>query len=55
MVIATIFVALFCTAFIYDMLNADYDIPSGIYPLLTTIIGAIFGFVYKRTQNDSGN
>lgn len=51
MVIATIFVAVFCIAFVADLNNPEYDIPAGIYPLLTIIVGGIFGFVFKRTTN----
>jgi Na+/glutamate symporter len=51
MAIATIFVALFCVAFTYDLLNKDYDIPPGLYPLMTIIVGAIMGFVFKRSSD----
>lgn len=51
MVIATIFVGIFCAAFISDLNNPEYDIPAGLYPLLTIIVGAIFGFVFKRSSN----
>lgn len=51
MVIATIFVAIFCVAFVADLNNPNYDIPAGLYPLLTIIVGGIFGFVFKRTTN----
>jgi tetrahydromethanopterin S-methyltransferase subunit C len=51
MIIATIFVALFCIAFVVDILNPNYDIPAGIYPILTIIIGAIMGYVFKRSAN----
>lgn len=51
MVIATIFVGIFCVAFVSDLNNPEYDIPAGLYPLLTIIVGAIFGFVFKRSSN----
>jgi hypothetical protein len=51
MVIATIFVALFCIAFVTDILNPNYDIPAGLYPILTIIIGAIMGYVFKRSSS----
>jgi hypothetical protein len=49
MVIATLFVGLFCVAFVKDMLDPGYDIPAGLYPLLTIIVGGIFGYVFKRS------
>lgn len=52
MIIATIFVALFCVAFVKDMLDPQYDIPPGLYPLLTIIVGGIFGYVFKRSASD---
>lgn len=51
MVIATIFVAIFCVAFVVDILNPNYDIPAGLYPILTIIIGAIMGYVFKRSAS----
>lgn len=51
MVIATIFVGLFCVAFVVDILNPNYDIPAGLYPILTIIIGAIMGYVFKRSAS----
>lgn len=51
MVVATVFVALFCVAFVKDLNDPAYDIPAGLYPLLTIIIGAIFGYVFKRGTN----
>ena len=51
MIIATIFVSIFCLAFVKDMSDPDYDIPAGLYPLLTIIVGGIFGYVFKRTTN----
>lgn len=53
MVLATIFVALFCVAFVKDMLDKEYDVPAGLYPLLTIIVGSIFGYVYKRSSDGS--
>lgn len=53
MIIATIFVVLFCVAFTKDMLDPNYDIPAGLYPLLTIIVGGIFGYVFKRSASDS--
>jgi len=50
MIIATIFVALFCISFVRDMLDPTYDIPSGLYPLLTIIVGGIFGYVFRRSS-----
>lgn len=51
MLIATVFVGVFCVSFVYDLNNPDYDIPAGLYPLLTIIVGAIFGFVFKKSAN----
>lgn len=51
MVIATLFVALFCVAFVKDMIDPNYDIPPGLYPLLTIIVGAIMGYVFKRSAD----
>ena len=51
MVIATIFVAMFCVAFVVDLLNPEYDIPAGFYPLLTIIVGGIFGYVFKKSTD----
>lgn len=51
MSIATVFVALFCVSFVADILNPDYDIPAGMYPLLTIIVGAIMGYVFKRSSS----
>lgn len=55
MVIATIFVGLFCIAFVKDMSDPQYDIPAGLYPLLTIIVGGIFGYVFKRTSDGNSN
>lgn len=52
MVIATLFVGLFCVAFVKDMLDPTYDIPPGLYPLLTIIVGGIFGYVFKRSSTN---
>lgn len=51
MVFATIFVAIFCVAFIKDLNDPVYDIPAGLYPLLTIITGAIMGYVFKRSTD----
>lgn len=53
MVIATVFVALFCISFVADILNPNYDIPAGLYPILTIIIGAIMGFVFRKSSSDA--
>jgi hypothetical protein len=54
MVMATVFVAVFCVAFVKDMLDPDYDIPAALYPILTIIVGGIFGYVFKRSSDASG-
>lgn len=51
MVMATIFVGLFSAAFVKDLLDPNYDIPAGIYPLLTIIVGAIMGFVFRKSAD----
>lgn len=53
MVLATIFVAIFCISFVVDLLRTDYDIPAGLYPILTIIVGGIFGYVFKRSADAS--
>lgn len=52
MILATIFVAIFVAAFVKDLNDPNYDIPPGLYPLLTVIVGGIFGYVAKRSAND---
>ena len=51
MIIATIIVVLFSVAFVADIRNPTYDIPAGIYPMMTVIVGTIIGFVFKRSTN----
>ena len=51
MAIATVFVALFCVSFVVDMLKDDYDIPAGLYPLMTIIVGAIMGYVFRKSAD----
>jgi len=51
MVIATVFVILFCVSFTVDVVNPNYDIPPGLYPILTIIVGGIFGYVFKKSTN----
>lgn len=53
MIVATIFVGIFCVSFVVDLLKTDYDIPAGLYPILTIIVGGIFGYVFKRSTDAS--
>lgn len=53
MILATIFVALFSAGFVKDMTDPAYDIPAGLYPMLTIMVGGIFGYVFKKSTNGS--
>ena len=51
MVIATIFVAVFIAAFMKDLNDPNYDISPALYPIPTAMVGAIMGYVFKRSSD----
>lgn len=50
--IATILVGLFVLSFVKDMNDPNYDIPPGLYPLLTIPIGGLTGYAFKKLSDN---
>lgn len=49
--LATVFVLIFTISFAWQLTHPDYEIPAGIYPLLTVTTGGIIGYVFKKGNN----
>lgn len=45
---ASILMLIFAVSFTWQLTHPDYEIPAGLYPLLTVTVGGIIGYVFKR-------
>jgi len=50
--IATVFVLIFTVSFLWQLTHPEYEIPAGLYPILTITTGGIIGFVFKKGSTD---
>jgi hypothetical protein len=46
--LATVFVLIFAVSFTWQLTHPEYEIPAGIYPILTITTGGIIGYVFKK-------
>jgi hypothetical protein len=53
--VTTILVLLFALAFIKDLIDPEFDIPAGIYPLLTIPIGGLTGYAFNTLTDRKTN
>lgn len=51
-VLGCIIVAVWLAAFILDAVVSDYEIPTGIQPLMMLVSGALFGYYTAQRNKD---